>query len=652
MAVNSKCKKVVLLVCVLAGCFSSSSLYANSWTQVWADEFDGPEIDRSKWSFDFGPSNDNVHYYTDRQENARIEDGILRIEALKESYKGFNYTASLLKTRDVVDWRYGRIESRIKLPRSRGFVPAFWMMPANDLYGWWPLSGEIDIMEHPTNQVNRIYGTVHTGVYNAFTGSSPRGSNIRVYDAETSFHIYAIEWSEDKIDFFVDHVKYFTFYNDHTDLLTWPFDQSFYLILNVAVGGGWVGTPDFTSVFPATMEVDYVRVFQDINDVGIQGPDYLPSHSQASLYGLPYIDGAAYTWSVPESARIVSGENTPQITVDWGLSGGTIEAEIQTDANAYTLTYPVEVSSNLLKNAGFEKGVKYWNKIVNYPGAAAFSLDTNDVHEGQYSLQAHVTVPGNNGWDIQISQRGLFIEQGKRYTASFWAKNDHTNSQINAAIMNVDDFSLQAIDTFTLTNTWTKYALFFTASSEADVAFNIDMGSYSSDTHFDEFLFSTPELSNPGQLQNHDFSDGDRGWNFNVFDQARATGTIVNGEYAIAITHGGSYPWDIHLGQSDVRIENEKEYTISFDAYAVQPRDITLIVGKNSDPWTVYNGNQAISLTTTKKTYVSSFTMSHPTDNRARLGFDVGLSSTDVYFDNVVLHEPLSPVIDTPKNPR
>jgi len=647
-----KFNRVAFIFCMLAVFFCSSSLHAKHWEQVWADEFDGPEIDRSAWSFDFGPSNDNVHYYTDRQENARIEDGVLHIVALKEPYEGFNYTAALLKTRGSLDWRYGRIEGRIKLPSTHGFVPAFWMLPANDRYGWWPFSGEIDIMEHPTNQVNRIYGTVHTSAYNSFTGSSPQGSNIRIYDAETSFHIYAIEWTADKMDFFVDNRKYFTFYNNHTDFQTWPFDQSFYMILNVAVGGGWVGAPDFMSVFPATMEVDYVRVYQDINDVGIQGPDYLPYHSQGSLYDLPQLDEALYAWHVPEHARIVSGQNTPQIMVDWGMAGGTVEAEIQTDANSYTLAYPVKVSANLLKNAEFEKGVKYWNKVVSYPASADFSLDMDDVHAGSYSLYANVATPGTHGWDVQISQRDLLIEQGKHYAASFWAKTEQTSSQINAAIINVDDFSLNAIDTFTLTPTWARYELAFTANAEAEVAFNIDMGGRIGEYHFDEFFFTTPELSNQGQLQNHDFSNGHQGWTFNVFGQARALGATVNGEYAISITHGGSYPWDIHLGQSDLSIESGKEYVISFDAYAAEPRDIALIVGKNSDPWTVYNDNQTVSLNTTKQTYAYSFKMTHPTDNQARLGFDVGLSPIDVYFDNVVLGEKQLPVTDTPKNPR
>jgi len=155
---TTKSCSVICFMVVLLFCTACSN--AQGWQQVWADEFNETTIDNSTWSFDSGPANDNIHYFTDRPENARIEDGKLYIIALEEPHQGYSYTSALLKTSRSVYWRYGRIEARIKLPASNGLVPAFWMLPEDDLYGWWPWSGEIDIMEHPTNQVNRIYGTV------------------------------------------------------------------------------------------------------------------------------------------------------------------------------------------------------------------------------------------------------------------------------------------------------------------------------------------------------------------------------------------------------------------------------------------------------------------------------------------------------------
>ena len=188
--------------------------YAQCWEMVWADEFDGTTLDNSKWEYGIGTSNDNVHYYTARDNNVTVSDGTLKLIALEESYQGMNYTSGLIKTSFISAWKYGRIEARINLPHSPGFVPAFWMLPEDNIYGWWPNSGEIDIMEHPTNEIDKIYGTVHTEAYNSFTGSGPVGSTVTIPTAETEFHVYAVEWTEYQIDFYVDDQKYFTFYNN------------------------------------------------------------------------------------------------------------------------------------------------------------------------------------------------------------------------------------------------------------------------------------------------------------------------------------------------------------------------------------------------------------------------------------------------------
>ena len=219
-----------LLLCLS---FFFTGIHAQDHQLVWADEFNDDIIDRSTWQFESGLSNDNVQFYTDRSDNAKIVDGKLQIIALQESYQGYEYTSAHLRTGQTHYWKYGRIEARIKVPGTPGFVPAFWMLPVDNMYGWWPLSGEIDIMEHPSNEITRIYGTVHTEKYNLFSGSSPpRGGVIEIPDAETAFHLYAIEWGPEKIDFFVDEQKYYSFENDNGASDTWPFDQPFYIILN------------------------------------------------------------------------------------------------------------------------------------------------------------------------------------------------------------------------------------------------------------------------------------------------------------------------------------------------------------------------------------------------------------------------------------
>ena len=617
--------------------FFTSDSNAQNRKLIWTDEFGGTTIDRSIWSFDSGPANDNIHYFTDRPENVRLEEGKLHIIAREEPYEGYGYTSALLKTSRSVYWRYGRIEARIKLPASNGLVPAFWMLPEDDAYGWWPESGEIDIMEHPTNEVSKIYGTVHTGAYNYFTGLEPRGSSIRIPDAETAFHVYAIEWTQEKMEFYVDDQKYFTFWNLHSGSETWPFNRPFYIILSMAVGGGWVGEPDSTSTFPAIMEVDYVRVYQDMNDMTIYGDDFVQSHNQSVAYSVPNIADAIFEWSVPEEVEIVSGQGTYKITVDWGTLGGDVIADIYSHGEVHTIVVPIAVSPNQIKNGGFETGVKYWHKSGPFPAEADFSLTSENAHTGDYSLFVDVKKPGANPWDAQLSQSDLLLKAGKQYQASFFARTTDMRRDINAAIVNSANYALYANKTVTLTENWERYHLSFTATSDTIASFNFDLGDKTGRYYFDEIALITPEVDNSSLVTNGDFANGDAGWTLTTLWPAQASAVAVNGEYSVSIGNGGTNVWDINIGQVGLPIEKGRQYVVSFDAYASAPRQVSALVGKNAAPWTVYSGNQIISLTTTKTTYTYTFTMNDDTDIQARLGFDLGGSSIDVVFDNIIL---------------
>ena len=163
------------------------------------------------------------------------------------------------------------------------------------------------------------------------------------------------------------------------------------------------------------------------------------------------------------------------------------------------------------------------------------------------------------------------------------------------------------------------------------------MGGHLGSYYFDDFALSLPELNDSNQITNADFSNGITDWIFNTYYPAQATGEVKNGEFAVSISNGGTYLWDVHLGQVNVACEKGKEYTVSFVAYADEPRTISALVGKNSDPWTVYSGSQIITLSTEKKTHSYTFVMNDPTDNQARLGFDLGTSAVDLYFDNIIL---------------
>lgn len=224
---------------------------------IWADEFNySGAPDSSKWGYDIGGNgwgNNELEYYTDRRENAVVKDGMLHITALKENFKGSSYTSARLLTKGKFSFKYGRVEARAKLPSGVGTWPAIWMLGNNIDSVNWPGCGEIDIMEHLGRDLNKIYGTLH---YPGHYGGSANGKTTMVKDA-TQFHIYGLEWSPEEIKISVDGKVYQTVKNSR-DI---PFNQNFFIILNEAMGGNFGGPVD-QKVTKATMEVDYVRVYQ------------------------------------------------------------------------------------------------------------------------------------------------------------------------------------------------------------------------------------------------------------------------------------------------------------------------------------------------------------------------------------------------------
>ena len=225
---------------------------------VWADEFDvAGAPDATKWGFDTGGGgwgNNELQNYTNRSDNSVVSGGTLKIIAKKESFGGSNYTSARLLSKGKFSFKYGRVEARAKLPATAGTWPALWMLGDNFLSAGWPACGEIDIMEHVGNSLNKIYGTLH---YPDHSGGNAVGGTTMITNAATEFHKYAMEWNDTNIKFYVDDVLFFTFANT----TAMPFNQNFFLIVNQALGGGLGGAidPAFTS---ATYEVDYIRVYQ------------------------------------------------------------------------------------------------------------------------------------------------------------------------------------------------------------------------------------------------------------------------------------------------------------------------------------------------------------------------------------------------------
>lgn len=236
---------------------------------IWSDEFNYTgKPDSTKWNYDIGNGNqgwgnNELQYYTEDIRNARVENDVLIIEAHQADDMGKKFTSSRLVTRKKGDWLYGRIDVRAKLPNGKGTWAAIWMLSSNWKYGGWPESGEIDIMEHVGYEPGIVHGTIHTETYNHIKQTQKEGL-ITINDFDNTFHVYSIDWRKEKIDFLIDEKVYYTVNRDaKEDFKGWPFDQPFYLILNLAVGGNWGGKEGVDqAIWPKRMEVDYVRIYQ------------------------------------------------------------------------------------------------------------------------------------------------------------------------------------------------------------------------------------------------------------------------------------------------------------------------------------------------------------------------------------------------------
>jgi beta-glucanase (GH16 family) len=279
------------------------------WKLVWSDEFDGDHVDPAKWAFDIGNGffdykhhtwipgwgNEELQYYTQDKQNVFVKDSVLTIRAVKESLHGCGYTSARLKTRQrdgmpLFSKLYGKFEFRAKVPWGKGLWPALWLLPQDDRYGGWAASGEIDVMEIVGEKPHEVLNSIHFG------SSYPKRSlitHVHVLPGGSTvadWHVYSVEWEPGEIRFYVDGLHTAT--RDHwwscsksqggeglqakraTDLNPWPapFDQPFYLLMNVAVGGNFPGVPNAATQFPAELLVDYVRVYDKVGGYGPTQP--------------------------------------------------------------------------------------------------------------------------------------------------------------------------------------------------------------------------------------------------------------------------------------------------------------------------------------------------------------------------------------------
>ncbi len=380
----------------LAGLAVSAPTETLAQTLVWSDEFDGTSLNSSNWEPLFGTGtayglpagwgNNELQYYTDRPQNVYVQNGQLHIVARSENYAGSNYTSARLRTRNLQEFLYGRIEARIKLPSGQGIWPAFWMLPTGSPYGGWASGGEIDIMES-TNFADEIYGTIHFGgnwPNNTYNG----GTIITGEDFSQDFHVYAIEWRPTEIRWFLDGQQYYVLQNNqwYSDGAPGnplaPFDSPFHLLLNVAVGGNFPGNPNGGAGFPMEMVVDWVRVYE----LGSQAPFdntplVIPGRIEAEEYdlggpGLAYFDADASNNGGqfrPDEGVDIEAASPTGFNVGWLRQGEWIEytADVQ---------YPgrYRVTSRVASNNA---------------GGGEFRLELDGS-----ALTGPIAAPGTGGW--------------------------------------------------------------------------------------------------------------------------------------------------------------------------------------------------------------------------------------------------------------
>jgi beta-glucanase (GH16 family) len=490
-------KSLLFSLCLLG---SLTRTTAQCYQLVWADEFNGTTLDASKWTQITGSDGSTapdaeLQYYTSSTNNTKVENGLLKIITRNDGFGGRAYTSGRMQSKNLGDWLYGKFEARIKLPVGQGMWPAFWMLPTDNTYGVWPQSGEIDIMETVGKEATRNTATIHTSYSGSGTvhSSPPTKYTLPTGTFGDDFHTFSMEWSPNLMTFYVDGNLYATKDNSTIAGYPWVFDKRFFILLNVAVGGLWAGAPDATTTWPQTMSVDYVRVYQKIQDVAVTGKTLVETNATAVSYAVPSIAGMTYQWSVT-NGTLVSGQGSPQITVNWAKLNGTVSVVMNDGcAPASTASTPIAVTPNLWDNYGFEKNYVSWETRPLYNSRATFGTSLSEFTEGSKSAAVTTNTAGANPWDVQLSRANLNLLAGTEYILSFKAKSS-VNQTVRSSFIRQSNFSTVAGQLINLTDVWQPFSLTFTPSSNENVMWNADLGTQPGTVYFDEFTFARTAL--------------------------------------------------------------------------------------------------------------------------------------------------------------
>jgi beta-glucanase (GH16 family) len=388
---------------------------------VWSDEFGGSEVDPGKWEFQIGDGcpncgwgNDELQYY--RAENASVSDGTLVITAKQEAFGGREYTSARLRTLGRAAWRYGRLEARARVPKGKGMWPAFWMMPARSFYGGWAASGEIDIMEARGSEPNTVLGTLHFGGTFPDNTRTEASFTLPAGDFSQDFHEFAVEWEPWEIRWYVDGQVYSTLNNWYSTngIYPAPFDQEFYILLNLAVGGNFDGAPDATTAFPQTFEIDYVRAYRWVDQgpsVEITSPsegEKVPEVSTVSISATAFSGSGniSFVRFFQDDGILGTDTDEPfQLAVPNARPGCFSVSALATDvvgwsAASDTVHFAVEGSC--------PEKAPYLIQAAPVPGTIEFE----DFDLGGEGVSYHDTTPENNGNAGFRESDGVDIQKG------------------------------------------------------------------------------------------------------------------------------------------------------------------------------------------------------------------------------------------------
>ncbi len=578
---------------------------ADAYKLVWEDEFDGDQLNMNDWNFEYhepGWVNAELQEYGDSPKNTYVKDGNLYIQALKEIIDGKPYyTSGRINTQGKHDFQYGRFEVRAKVPSGKGFLPAFWMMPTDEsYYGQWPKCGEIDVMEVHGSALSTTYGTLHFGEpHTQKQGSYTLPDGQKNFGED--FHVFACEWDPDEFRFYMDDVLFYTVNDWFTKKAGFgesaypaPYDQPFYMILNLAVGGSWVGYPDEDAVFGdnAQFVIDYVRVYQkDSYDLDVNKPE-----NEVKL-------------------------RDPDETGNYIVNGDFAKAEDLT------------------------KEESNWRLLLAGGGEAQAEISGNALHITSTSA-------GDVNYGVQVVQANLPMESGAKYKLTYDAYADEARTMITG-ISAPDKGYIRYLNdtTVNLTTEKQSYEHIFdmTADSDANgrVEFNLgNQGSLAkvhlSNVRLEKTGAAEEEekgiLPDGNYVYNGQFNEGNEPGRLRLaywdWDTRQCRGAKVSvtadsrRELKVTVPETVTALEQVVVSQNPIAITGGKKFVLSFDAYADQNKTIrTVIAGQNFES----------ALTTERSTYKYEFETEAALEG-STLQFLLGAAGT-TYIDNVRIQE-------------